>query len=187
MFYRGETFRRAFQHIGGLRALTKAPFMALTASAPPEIEREIFLSLSLTDPIVVKHSLNRPNMYICVDKKSNCLVSFATFMTLWIFRIWVKIVYFHLFHFRDFMELGERLKKCTDPSIFPKTVVFCRQKEMVAKVFQFLQHSAKSKDFVGMYHASLSEQTKNEMYRRFCNPASILCCLVATIAFGLVS
>ena len=69
----------------------------------------------------------------------NCILSFVPFQ-------------------KDFMELGERLKKCTDPSIFPKTVVFCRQKEMVAKVFQFLQHSAKSKDFVGMYHANLSEQ-----------------------------
>ena len=101
------------------------------------------------------------------------------------FRIWVKIAFVPFQ--KDFMELGERLKNCTDPSIFPKTVVFCRQKETVAKVFQFLQYSAKSKDFVGMYHASLSEQTKNEIYRRFCNPASILCCLVATIAFGLVS
>ena len=169
MFHRGETFRKAFRHIGGLRALTKAPFMALTASAPPEIEREINLSLSLTDPIVVKHSLNRPNMYICIDKKSSCLVSFATFITLWMFRIWVKIAFVPFQ--KDFMELGERLKNCTDPSIFPKTVVFCRQKETVAKVFQFLQYSAKSKDFVGMYHASLSEQTKNEIYRRFCNPA----------------
>ena len=36
------------------------------------------------------------------------------------------------------------------------------EKEKVAKDFQFLQHYAKRKDFVGMYHASLSEQTKNE-------------------------
>ena len=85
------------------------------------------------------------------------------------------------------MELGEQLKNCNDSSLYPKTVVFCRQKEMVSKVFQFLQHSAKSKDFVGMYHASLSEQTKKEIYRQFCNPVSKLCCLVATIAFGLVS
>ena len=48
VLYRGETFHKAFQHIGGLCALTKAPFMALTASAPPEIETEINLSLSLT-------------------------------------------------------------------------------------------------------------------------------------------
>jgi len=58
---------------------------------------------------------------------------------------------------------------------------------MVAKLFQFLQHSAKHKELVGMYHASLTEQTKREIYRRFCSPTSQLCCLVATIAFGLVS
>lgn len=63
---------------------------------------------------------------------------------------------------KDFKELGERLKNCRDPSKFPKTVVFCRHKEMVAKLFQFLQHSAKHKESVGMYHASLTEQTKRE-------------------------
>ena len=41
VLYRGETFRKAFQHIGGLRALTKAPFMALTASEPPKRDKSL--------------------------------------------------------------------------------------------------------------------------------------------------
>ena len=52
--------------------------MAVTASAPPQTETEINMSLSLTDPIVVKHDLNRPNMYLSVGKKSGCLVSFLS-------------------------------------------------------------------------------------------------------------
>ena len=67
-----------------------------------------------------------------------------------------------------------KLKNCNDPSIFPKMVVFCHQKEKMAKAFQFLQHYAKSKDFVGMYHASLSEQTKNEIYSQFYTTLEIM-------------
>ena len=96
--------------------------MALTASAPPEIEREI----TPTDPIVINHSLNRPNMYICIDKKFSCLVSFRHSWCISMVDILdvdknclLSFVSFQ----NDFMELGEQLKNCNDPSIFPKTVV----------------------------------------------------------------
>jgi len=39
-----------------------------------------------------------------LDVDKNCLLSFVSFQN-------------------DFMELGEQLKNCNDPSIFPKTVV----------------------------------------------------------------
>ncbi len=51
---RGEKFRTAFQNLGGLRALTSAPFVALTASAPPHIEAELISSLELNHPAEVK-------------------------------------------------------------------------------------------------------------------------------------
>ena len=47
-----------------MRALTTAPFMALTASAPPEIEAAIISSLPLREPIVVTCPLDRPNIYL---------------------------------------------------------------------------------------------------------------------------
>ena len=47
VFDRGQDFRKSFKMIGGLRALSSAPFMALSASAPPDIEAEISL-LTLT-------------------------------------------------------------------------------------------------------------------------------------------
>ena len=46
-YNRGETFRTAFRQIGGLRALTNTPFMALTASAPSSIEAEITSNLEM--------------------------------------------------------------------------------------------------------------------------------------------
>ena len=74
-FCRGPTFRTAFQKLGGLRAITKAPIMALTASAPPAFEREIVNSLALDNTVVVREQLNRPNIYISVGKKLSITVS----------------------------------------------------------------------------------------------------------------
>lgn len=68
LVHRGPQFRRAFERIGGLRALTKVPFMALTASAPPTVEDKIVNSLCLCDPVKVKLDLNRPNIYISTIK-----------------------------------------------------------------------------------------------------------------------
>ena len=44
VFDRGQDFRKSFKMIGGLRALLSAPFMALSASAPPDVEAEIIVS-----------------------------------------------------------------------------------------------------------------------------------------------
>ena len=73
--HRGPDFRRAFHKIGGLRALTKVPFMCLTASASPEIESEIVDSVRLINPVFVKNPINRANIYYCVVKKSSMTVS----------------------------------------------------------------------------------------------------------------
>ena len=44
--YRGSDFRKSFAVIGDLQALTKAPVMALTASAPPHVEAELVKTTS---------------------------------------------------------------------------------------------------------------------------------------------
>ena len=60
---RGENFRTAFQRLGGLRALTNSPFMALTASAPPRVEEEVktILDMNMNECILVSLPLDRPN------------------------------------------------------------------------------------------------------------------------------
>ena len=77
---RGPTFRRAYKQIGGLRALTKAPFMALTGSAPPATAAEILRSLSITQPVVVMRRLNRENIYLSISKKQAIAVSQTMYM-----------------------------------------------------------------------------------------------------------
>ena len=76
-FCRGSNFRTAFKKLGGLRAITKAPFMALSASALPAFERDIVTSLVLANPVTVKQRLNRPNICISVGKKLAVTVSLS--------------------------------------------------------------------------------------------------------------
>ena len=64
IIYRGSDFRTSFKHIGGLRALTDVPFMALSASAPPLVTDSIIHSLHLKSPVTVSHSLDRPNIFL---------------------------------------------------------------------------------------------------------------------------
>ena len=62
-FYRGKDFRTAFRKLGGLRALTNAPFMALTATASEEMQASIEELLNMAEPVVISRSIDRPNVY----------------------------------------------------------------------------------------------------------------------------
>lgn len=73
--YRGSDFRTAFMSIGGLRALTDVPFMALSASAPPSIAKSIEDSLHLKTPVHIFHSLDRPNVFLSYAKSMGLTVS----------------------------------------------------------------------------------------------------------------
>ena len=72
---RGSDFRTSFRSIGGLRALTDAPFIALSASAPPSVEKCIVDSLHLKSPVHVSHSLDRPNIFLSYSKSKGLTVS----------------------------------------------------------------------------------------------------------------
>lgn len=63
--------------MGGLRALTDVPFMALTASAPPEVEATIISSLQLNNPVIVHCDLDRPNIYFSSSPIKTLNVSFS--------------------------------------------------------------------------------------------------------------
>lgn len=50
-FYRGKEFRTAFRKLGCLRALTNAPFMALTATASEEMQASIEELLNMAESV----------------------------------------------------------------------------------------------------------------------------------------
>ena len=87
---------------------------------------------------------------------------------------------------RDFSGLAQLLKECCRPSDIPKTIIYCNRKEAAANIYHFLSHSATVREQVNIYHASLTEHSKREIYKQFSSRFSQLRCLVATIAFGMV-
>ena len=74
-FSRGSDFRNSFDKIGGLRALTDVPIIAVTATAPKAVESMICDSLSLQTPVVVSQSLDRPNIFLSCTKSRGLNVS----------------------------------------------------------------------------------------------------------------
>ena len=60
-------------------------------------------------------------------------------------------------------------------------------RESECPVYSFLSRCARFKHYVGVYHASLTKETKDFVYRNFVARSSEMQCLCATIAFGLVS
>ena len=59
-------------------------------------------------------------------------------------------------------------------------------KDNAWKLYHHLQKESANKDFVGMYHANLTSNTKLAVYSDFRRIDSSLRCLVATVAFGMV-
>ena len=63
--------------------------------------------------------------------------------------------------------------------------MFTQTKNIAYKVYGYLIQAAKDRQYVSMYHASLTEHTKNYLQSAF-KGDNKLRCLVATIAFGMV-
>ena len=59
-------------------------------------------------------------------------------------------------------------------------------KNTACKVYSLLAKAAANREYVNMYHASLTSDTKGKLYSDFKGQTQ-LCCLVATVAFGMVS
>ncbi|ELU08558.1 hypothetical protein CAPTEDRAFT_162090 [Capitella teleta] len=68
----GHDFRSAYRQLGTLRQkLPNVPIMALTATATPEVRRDICISLKLKNPIMTCSSFDRPNLFLRVHMKSS--------------------------------------------------------------------------------------------------------------------
>ncbi len=65
----GHDFRPAYRNLSGLRARFGAPVLALTATATPEVVRDIAGQLGMRDPLLVRGSFFRPNLHLHAVKK----------------------------------------------------------------------------------------------------------------------
>ncbi|KAI3997448.1 hypothetical protein MKX01_008055 [Papaver californicum] len=66
----GYDFRPSYRNLSSLRNhLPGVPILALTATAVPKVQRDVIESLFLQDPLVLKSSYNRPNIFYKVRYK----------------------------------------------------------------------------------------------------------------------
>ncbi|XP_071697252.1 ATP-dependent DNA helicase Q-like 3 [Rutidosis leptorrhynchoides] len=60
----GHDFRPSYRNLASLRKrLPDIPILALTATAVPKVQADVIESLNMEDPLVLKSSFNRPNIY----------------------------------------------------------------------------------------------------------------------------
>ncbi|XP_030488057.2 ATP-dependent DNA helicase Q-like 3 [Cannabis sativa] len=66
----GHDFRPSYRKLSSLRShFPSVPILALTATAAPKVQKDVIESLCLQDPLVLKSSFNRPNIYYEVRYK----------------------------------------------------------------------------------------------------------------------
>ncbi|CAA3019354.1 atp-dependent dna helicase q-like 3 [Olea europaea subsp. europaea] len=66
----GHDFRPSYRKLSSLRnCLPNIPLLALTATAAPKVQQDVTESLCLENPLVLKSSFNRPNIYYEVRYK----------------------------------------------------------------------------------------------------------------------
>lgn len=85
----------------------------------------------------------------------------------------------------DFDGLVSLLKQA-DPKSVPKTLIFCHTKESAIKVYRLFIQNSPSKEMVSVFHASLTQSTKEIIVHKFRSYESLLRIVIATIAFGMV-
>lgn len=72
----GSDFRPDYKELKVLKEwMPDVPILGLTATATGRVIEDICSSLQLEDPIVIKSKLDRPNLYISIQKKSKSIVS----------------------------------------------------------------------------------------------------------------
>jgi superfamily II DNA helicase RecQ len=71
-------------------------------------------------------------------------------------------------------------------ALIPKTILYVQTKDMASRLYSYLVGESVNRSFVGVYHASLTPQTKSTVYKVFKSGTSCMKCLVATVAFGMV-
>ncbi|KAL3204917.1 hypothetical protein MRX96_041054 [Rhipicephalus microplus] len=66
----GHDFRHSYRKLGALRqSFPHVPFLALTATATPNVRDDIVRALSLKDVVLTCTSFDRPNLYLDVRRK----------------------------------------------------------------------------------------------------------------------
>ena len=67
----GHSFRPEYRQLSFLKKTFNRPVLALTATATPDVERDIQDQLAMQNPHIVKASFDRPNLTIRINQKTD--------------------------------------------------------------------------------------------------------------------
>lgn len=155
----GNDFRPAYRRLGNLRQVLKnAPFIALTATATPDVRKDILKSLYLINPITTVTSFDRPNLYLSVSIKLPTLLR----------------------DLRKFMIEDTEIKDKVRFKFNGSTIIYCQTKKMVDEITKELQETDVK---AAAYHAGLKPEFRKKNQTDFINDEIDV--IVATIAFGM--
>jgi ATP-dependent DNA helicase RecQ len=172
-FFRGKEFREDYSRIGEMRSLlTKACVLALTASAPPSMVKDICSSLHMgSNFTLVQCSPDRPNIFIMAMKAPNTVSE--------------------TFHW-----LADELSN--DNKAAKKYIIYCRSIKACALLYKYFsdqlgpenayargeKKGVRSRLF-GMFHRSTVKKNKKVVMESFGQSHSNLRVVIATVAYGM--
>jgi ATP-dependent DNA helicase RecQ len=152
----GHDFRPSFRMLSDIkRQIPKTPILALTATATPNVIKDMCETLKLNDPVLVKTGVRRANLILDVRLKSS-----------------------NGRHDEDQCVLRDLTDVLTNP--LESTIIYVLRKrdaEEICKMLQLAGYNAK------YYHAGMPDNERLEVHEDFIYDRCPI--VVATIAFGM--
>lgn len=169
-------FRPAWGRIGEarIRFRDNTPCLALTATAPPQIESAIISGLSMDNPIVLRSTVNRPNITYASHPIHGTLRDFANLQFL--------IPDLSAFDIPESISAHDLL------CLFKKTIVFMDDKSLItASVFAlysrfplWLRPLLQSLGLIKVYHSDMSTGYLDNAYSSFASENGFCMILIAS-------
>ncbi|ESN96687.1 hypothetical protein HELRODRAFT_189333 [Helobdella robusta] len=162
----GNDFRPAYRALGKVRTfLPGVCLMALTATATPEVRKDICVSLKLVNPVITCSGFDRPNLFLSVCKKSGDII---------------RDIQSEMSRSSASSSSHSSSSSSGSNNFEGSTIIYCPTKKMAEEVESLLRCISVP---CGLYHAGLPLNTRKHNHHLFTTDQIKV--IVATVAFGM--